>query len=122
MKEIWKPIQGYDGLYEISNLGRVKSLPKQWVSCNKNPIMHKERILKSTSQQNKYAKVVLRKDLKSKTHYIHRLVADAFIIKDPNRIYVDHIDGNKQNNIFKNLRWCTHEENIHYAFKINKNK
>jgi len=66
MKEQWKPIKGYDGLYEVSNIGLVRSLPKEWVSCNSNPIKYKSKILKPTSKENSYAKVVLSKNKKQK--------------------------------------------------------
>lgn len=93
--EIWKDIPGYEGLYKISNFGRVKS---------------KKTILKPRIR-NKYLAVNLCKDAVIKTENIHRLVAKNFIENTNNKPQVDHIDGNKLNNNYLNLRWATAYEN-----------
>ena len=103
-KEYWKPVVGFEGLYEVSSLGRVKSLN---YGCT-----GKEGILKN-SKTSKYGHlcVYLYKDKKRQKKYIHILVAEAFIPNPENKPCVDHIDGNPQNNCVDNLRWVTHKEN-----------
>jgi len=103
-EEIWKPIQDYEGVYEISNFGRVKSL-------NSNTSI-KEIILKQTlGRKSGYYFVVLCKDGDRKTKRINRLVAEAFI-KNPE---VNHKDTIKTNNFVDNLEWMTHKESIVHA-------
>ena len=101
--EEWRDIKGYEGLYQVSNLGRVKSLG--------NNKTRKEKILKPETI-NGYLRVCLFKERKGKHILVHRLVADAFIPNMDNKPYIDHIDGNPNNNIINNLRWCTHNENM----------
>ena len=103
MKEIWRDIVGYEGLYQVSNLGRVKSLG--------NNKTRKEKVLKPETI-NGYLRVCLFKEKKGKHILVHRLVADAFIPNIDNKPYIDHIDGNPKNNIIDNIRWCTHNENM----------
>ena len=108
MQEIWKDIKGYEGFYQISNLGRVKSLHY------KNVYSNKEKVLRERDNQDGYVSVVL----KGKKHYIHRLVAGAFV-ENPNQFKeVNHIDGNKRNNNAINLEWCTRSQNIIHAIEI----
>lgn len=105
MKEIWKDIKGYEGLYQISNFGRVKSL-KRMMKNRKC-----EEIIKKPSITNKrYYKLPLCKYGKNKYFFIHRLVAQAFIPNFENKPTVDHIDRNKLNNNVSNLRWATYKE------------
>lgn len=113
--EKWKDINGYEGIYQISNYGNVKSLSrkmwngyKYWDS--------KEKILKPRMAKDKshYETVCLRKDGKSKTFSIHRLVAIHFIPMVNGKNYVNHKDENKRNNHFSNLEWTTAKENINY--------
>lgn len=101
--EIWKDVVGYEGLYQVSNLGRVKSLPKY------NALS--DRILKQNKSGLYYA-VALYKNKISKTVVVHRLVASAFLGKS--NFHVDHIDGNRFNNRIENIRYCTPRENIVY--------
>ena len=101
-KEIWKDVKNYEGLYEVSNLGRVKSL-----NYNRT---RKEKILKSGYVCG-YCKVVLWKYGKKKMYTVHRLVAEHFIPNPDNKPCIDHIDGNRSNNRVENLRWCTYKEN-----------
>lgn len=112
MKEIWKDIEGYEGLYQISNFGRVKSLPKK----NGNSYQE-ERILKPKNNQG-YMQVNLYKNKKCKSIVIHRMVAKAFIKNEYNKREVNHIDGNKANNRVDNLEWCTPSENQKHAYRI----
>lgn len=106
MEEEWKPIKGYEGIYEVSNMGRVKSLHRS-----------QGRILKQDTKDNGYIQVSLNKDgVQSKKH-VHRLVATAFIPNPHNKSEVNHIDGNKENNNADNLEWCTREYNMRHAYR-----
>lgn len=112
MKEVWKDIDGWEGQYQISNLGRVKSLPKKL-----HRGMTKERIMKSTNNGSDYFIVGFRNGNRRKSYLVHRLVAKAFIPNPKNKEEVNHIDGNKQNNIYTNLEWTTKQENINHAWR-----
>lgn len=105
--EIWKDIEGYEGLYQVSNFGNVKSL-----NYNRSG---KEKILKPQKNKNKYLHISLCKNKNQKTFTIHRLVALAFIPNLHNYPCVNHIDENKENNHVDNLEWCTHEYNMNYG-------
>jgi hypothetical protein len=112
--EMWKDIAGYEGLYQISNFGNVKSLPKK-KGCGIG-YTQKERVLKAASN-GQYLFVVLRKDRKSKMHYVHRLVAQAFIANPNNKSDINHLNGKKTDNRVSNLEWATRQENIIHAYK-----
>lgn len=96
--EIWEDIKGYEGLYQASNLGRIKS---------------KKKILKPI--KGEYYKVGLSKNGVLKTFYIHRIIAQTFIDNKNNLTHVNHIDENKYNNNVNNLEWCTNKYNINYG-------
>lgn len=102
MQEIWKNVKGYEGLYEVSNFGRVKSL-------------RKEKILKLGRDKKGYLIVGLCKNGKQRTFKAHRLVTEHFLNNPYNLPYVNHKDGNKTNNNVSNLEWCTQKENIQHA-------
>jgi hypothetical protein len=107
MQEIWKDIAGYEGLYQVSNLGRVKSL-ERWI----DNIHHvKEKILKPTISPKGYLRVHLRKDKKEKVATIHQIVMRTFNQIKDNNLTVDHIDNNKLNNSLTNLQLLTAREN-----------
>lgn len=107
MEEIWKPVIGYEGNYEISNLGRLKNIYK----CKK--------ILK-TYNSSGYKRVKLFKN-KIGTHIlVHRLVAQAFIPNPENKPQVNHIDSNRSNNNVINLEWCTQRENYVHCIKMGR--
>lgn len=115
--EIWKDIENYEGLYQVSNFGRVKSLPRL-VKNNGGEYFYKGRILNAGIDSGGYSLVVLSKNDKNKSFRVHRLVASAFI-KNPNlHNVVNHIDGNKSNNFYLNLEWTTSSENNAHAYKI----
>lgn len=109
LKEIWKDIAGYEGLYQVSNTGEIKSL--------KFNHSNKEKIIKGNKESLGYLVVTLYKDGNRKNFKIHRLVAETFISNPKNLPQVNHIDGNKQNNRIDNLEWCTASENTIHAHK-----
>lgn len=101
--EIWLPIIGYEGLYEVSSWGRIRSLNYY---CR-----GKHKILKLSAKPNTYIKVGLRKDGTVKYYRVHRLVAEAFLPNPLNLPQVNHIDGNKQNNAICNIEWVSAKQN-----------
>ena len=103
--EIWKDIEGYEGLYQVSNLGRVKSLG------NGNSNASKEKILKPGKNRENYLLVVLNKNGERRTCSVHRLVANAFIPNPNNKPCVDHVNTIRVDNRVDNIRWCTYKEN-----------
>lgn len=111
MQEIYKPIKDYEGLYEVSNLGNVKSLSKI-----RGRALTGERLLKSHIV-NGYVMVTLCKDSKPFNASVHRLIAEAFIPNPENKETINHIDGNKQNNSIDNLEWATQRENNIHAYR-----
>ena len=111
MKEEWRQIQGYEGLYEVSNLGRVKSLERY----DKIGRLIKEKTLNPRKHKKGYLYVGLSKDGIQKKYSIHRLVAIAFIPNPNNLPQVNHKDENKENNCLDNLEWCTNEYNCNYG-------
>lgn len=110
--EIWKDIEGFEGMYQISNHGRVKSL-ERFVYCKSktNPNRIKECIRKTGSDKDGYHIVSLKKSQKTYIRKIHRLVATAFIPNPDHKEEVNHINGDKQDNRIDNLEWATTKEN-----------
>ena len=102
--EQYRTVQGYEGLYEVSNYGRVKSLK-----------FGKEKLLKPQADTKGYLFVDLCKDGKVKHHLVHRLVASTFIENPDNLPQVNHKDENKTNNNVENLEWCSHKDNCNYG-------
>ena len=112
-EEIWKDIEGYEGLYQVSNLGRVKRMR----FINKNTNIEKERIKSQKIRKDGYLEVALYKNGKGKYIQVHRLVAKSFIPNPKKLPQVNHIDGNKENNCVDNLEWVTNKENVTHAIK-----
>lgn len=115
-KEKWKDIKDYEGFYQISNYGRVKSLKRIVMypdGVHKKTI--KQSIIKICDNGNGYKCVYLNKNGTRKLKYIHRLVAENFVLNKENKKYVNHKDFNKENNYFENLEWCSQKENVNYS-------
>lgn len=111
MNEVWKDIPGFEGRYQVSNLGNVKSL-----------VYTHPRILKTGINSNGYARVCLPN---KKWVFVHRLVAESFVPNEHNYPVVNHLDENRLNNIASNLEWCTQKQNLNYSDvgkKINADK
>ena len=111
MIELWKDIDGYDGRYQVSNLGRLKSVERQTSAGN----YLEERILKQRMDSKGYLRVNLAFDGAQKTVAVHRLVALAFVDKPDGLNVVNHKDENKLNNRADNFEWCTTQYNISYG-------
>ena len=118
--EIWKDIKGFEGLYQVSNFGRVKSLDKIVNGRNNKPVIKKGKILKQVDLGQGYVVVCLRKELKNNQKFVHRLVAEAFIPNPNNLPQVNHKDENKKNNCVDNLEWCTAKYNANYGTRTNR--
>lgn len=117
IQETWKDIPNYEGIYQISNYGRVKALAKDIVWCKGNIKHQDEMIMKPMVNHNGYLRIALcNKDHKYKKFPIHQLVATAFIGKKPSpKHVVNHKDFNRKNNFVSNLEWVTQRENSIYS-------
>ena len=109
--EIWKPIKDYEGLYEVSNMGNVRSVDRH-VICGKQYCLLKGKPKKSFPNSRGYLRTELHKNNQGKLYFNHRLVAEAFI-PNPNKLpYIDHINTIRDDNRAENLRWCNAAENL----------
>lgn len=114
--ECWKPVQGYEHLYEVSNMGQVRSLPREVPFINGSIRKLKGKLLKPLIDNNGYLYVCLAFNGVQKSKFVHRLVAESFISSTDDTLEVNHIDGNKHNNCVDNLEWVTHKYNIQHSF------
>ena len=129
-KEIWKPVAGYEGIYDVSNLGRVKTVERTcYLNIKgtdtqriiKEKIKHPSQDGQGYKNNNGYLSVILSFKNKSKRFHVHRLVAEAFLENPNNYETVNHIDGNKFNNEVSNLEWASRKQNIEHAWKTGLN-
>lgn len=116
--EIWKSIPNYEGLYEVSNYGNVRSLDREVIDKNGKILFKKGKILKKLLNDYGYFHVILSKQNKLKTHTVHRLVGIAFIDNPYNKIEINHINGIKTDNRVDNLEWCTRSENELHSYRV----
>lgn len=116
MEEIWKDIKGYEGLYQVSNTGMIRSFISNGSGsrCNENGYY----ILSTKSKEGVYLTVGLHKDRLCKSFRVHRIVATTFL--GENNLYVNHIDGNKLNNRLGNLEFVSARENVNHKYKSSK--
>lgn len=119
IEEIWKPILGWEGVYEISNLGSVRSLDRVqyvWNRCGAASLRSlKGRVLKGNDNGSGYWQVQLAMDGLRQPRLIHRLVAETFLPRQAGLDFVNHLDGDKKNNRADNLEWCTRSGNMSHA-------
>ena len=121
MEEIWKDIPGYEGRYQASSLGNIRSLDR-WVDTiikgTKCTQFHPGRLLRPGNNSRGYLFV----HLSRKRHYVHRLVGITFIKRDDSRPFINHKDGNKSNNVVSNLEWCSASENMIHCNRVTKTR
>ena len=115
--EEWRDIPKYEGFYQASNLGRVRSVDRQVVHSVKGMANRKGKALSQKTSKHGYNGVTLNKKGNRKDFNVHRLIAITFIMNPDNKPHVNHLDGNKSNNNIDNLEWCTQSENVIHAYK-----
>jgi hypothetical protein len=113
-KEVWLPIKGYEGFYEVSNFGRVKRIGS-FRGVNKKYLNN--YFLTPMDNGKGYLRIKLTVNNNSKRVMLHRIIAEAFIKNELDKPFVNHIDSDRKNNLISNLEWCTQSENIYHAVK-----
>jgi hypothetical protein len=114
--EVWKDIKGYEGLYQVSNHGNVRSLEREVRQGKYGKTRNVGGyLMNQTDNGNGYLIVFLSRNSKRKNHYVHRLVAAHFVENVGNYKYVNHKDYDTMNNCADNLEWCTQQQNIRYS-------
>lgn len=121
LNEVWKPVKGYEGLYEVSNMGNVRSVDKYLMFGN-HYCLFKGKPLKAQYNSDGYLKTRLSKNNKGKKYFVHRLVANAFIPNPSNLPCIDHINTIRDDNRVENLRWCSCKENSNNPLTKEHNK
>ncbi|MBO0479613.1 NUMOD4 motif-containing HNH endonuclease [Vagococcus fluvialis] len=123
MNEIWKDVLGYEGLYEVSSLGRIRSSKDKTTHSERHGARKwQQRIFKQKTDKNGYKRVTLYKNKSPKDFLVHRLVAIAFIPQIEGKELINHIDCNPSNNYASNLEWCNHSENLKHAYENRLNQ
>jgi hypothetical protein len=110
LSELWVPVRGYEGFYEVSSYGRVRSLPRV-VSGRFGDVLRAGAVMALQRANKRYLKATLSRDGKQVQHQVHRLVLLAFVGDAPSGFVCDHIDGNIYNNRLENLRWLSNADN-----------
>ncbi len=113
--EVWKPVIGYKGAYEVSDLGRIKSLARTIMRSNGKTLYVRERIIKPSKDKKGYLRFCLSKNGVSVTCKVHRIVAQSFIPNPYDYAEVNHITGNKLDNSISNLEWVSHSKNVEHS-------
>ena len=121
LNETWKAVKGYEGLYEVSDHGRVRSLGRDMVRRDGYRYVMPQRILRHWLTRG-YPTVSLSRDGKVKKLYVHRLVASAFLPMIRGKREVNHLDVNPQNNLLSNLEWVTPSENVTHSYRAGKHR
>lgn len=119
-KEIWKDVVGYEGYYEVSNIGRVRRVSRYITGVNGVTRFWRGRILKQTTTQDGYLRCILSKNGVSNNKRTHRLVAESFIENQENHPVINHKDENPANNHVDNLEWCSISYNNSYGTRTNR--
>lgn len=128
MQEVWKPIKSYEGCFEVSNLGRVRSItrkierPDPKKPMNKRLFTYHGKLISFWITKRGYLRLAIAKDGIQRKHLVHRLVADAFIENPFNKEQVNHINGIKSDNRVENLEWVTNYENYAHSVLMGKQK
>jgi hypothetical protein len=116
LMELWKDVKGYEGCYQVSNLGNIRSLDRRVVNHQGGTTrICKGGLMTPFDNGHGYLVIALCKDNKRKNHYMHRLVADAFVENPDEKNIINHLDYNTKNNNAGNLEWCTQVENVRYS-------
>ena len=116
----WREVKGYEGLYDVNDLGYIRSRDRTTTGNRNRYIFGK--VLSPSMRSDGYLVVALCKDGKVKMHRVHRIVADAFLPADDTRPYINHKDGNPRNNHVSNLERCTQKENVQHAYDTGLHK
>lgn len=122
MEEIWKDIECYEGLYQVSNLGFIRSIDRISVSKKNVKAKLKGKTLLLTKDKDGYMQVVLSKKSKLTTVKVHRIVAKCFVDNPENKTQINHLNGIKDDNRAINIAWCTNSENNKHAYDTNLRK
>jgi hypothetical protein len=115
MEETWKPVFGFEGFYEVSNKGNIRSLDRTVTRNDGVVVAFKSKQLRPQKNSDGYLQIQISKGNKCKTLKIHRLVAEMFIPNPNGYAEVNHKDEDKTNNAVTNLEWCSHEQNSRYG-------
>ena len=118
MEEEWRDIPGYEGFYQVCNTGKIRGLDRVVKGAKGLNYKIKGKITRETKNHLGYIKVRLHKDGVRRELALHRIVAMCFVLNESNNKEVNHLDGNKLNNHYKNLEWCNRSDNMKHAFSI----